>query len=175
MQRETNWHYPFKTETCHIRKKKSFQWHISEIAWWKQKRKMIWCMLWIAMLWNRDLKAKNLKLRYQESFLVLMEENEDDFYCYRSMYWYHLWYNFRICKGNKSTLVNSIKSSWTWKEINKIPELHALHHITINSQKLPIQSMLITGVISGVVTPKDKTKSTPLANKKVRSITKICG
>ena len=32
--------------------------------------------------------------------------------------------------------------------------------------------MLMTGVISGVVTPKDKTKSNPLANEKVRSITK---
>ena len=38
--------------------------------------------------------------------------------------------------------------------------------------KAPIQSMLMTGVISGVVTPKDKTKSNPLANQKVRSITK---
>ena len=40
------------------------------------------------------------------------------------------------------------------------------------SQKLPIQSMLMTGVISGVVTLKDKTKSNPLVNQKVRSITK---
>ena len=32
--------------------------------------------------------------------------------------------------------------------------------------------MLMTGVISGIVTPKDKTKSTPLANQKVRSVTK---
>ena len=32
--------------------------------------------------------------------------------------------------------------------------------------------MLMTGVISGVVTPKDKTKSNTLANQKVRSITK---
>ena len=40
------------------------------------------------------------------------------------------------------------------------------------SQELPIQSVLRTGVISGVVTPRDKTKSNPLANQKVRSITK---
>ena len=32
--------------------------------------------------------------------------------------------------------------------------------------------MLMTDVISGVVTPKDKTKSNPLANQNVRSITK---
>ena len=41
-------------------------------------------------------------------------------------------------------------------------------------QKLPIPSMLMTGVISGVVTPKDKIKSTPpLLIKKVRFITKF--
>ena len=32
--------------------------------------------------------------------------------------------------------------------------------------------MLMTGVISGVVTPKDKAKLNTLANEKVRSITK---
>ena len=32
--------------------------------------------------------------------------------------------------------------------------------------------MLMGWVISGVVTPKDKTKSNPLTNQKVRSITK---
>ena len=32
--------------------------------------------------------------------------------------------------------------------------------------------MLMTGVISGVVTPKDKARSNTLANEKVRSITK---
>ena len=32
--------------------------------------------------------------------------------------------------------------------------------------------MLMTGVLSGVVTPKDKTKSNLLANLKVRCITK---
>ena len=32
--------------------------------------------------------------------------------------------------------------------------------------------MLMTGVISGVITPKDKTKSNTLANQKVRSIAK---
>ena len=37
--------------------------------------------------------------------------------------------------------------------------------------EVPIKSMLMTGVISGVVTPKDKAKSNPLANQKVRSIT----
>ena len=40
------------------------------------------------------------------------------------------------------------------------------------SKNLPIQSLLMTGFISGVVTPKDKTKSNPLANQKVSSITK---
>ena len=40
------------------------------------------------------------------------------------------------------------------------------------SQKLPIQSMLITGVMSGVVRPKYRTKSNPFANQKVRCITK---
>ena len=39
-----------------------------------QQFRMIWCMLWIAMLWNRDLKGKNLKIRYHESFLVLVEK-----------------------------------------------------------------------------------------------------
>ena len=36
---------------------------------------------------------------------------------------------------NKLTLVNPIKSPQTWKEINKIPELHALQHIKINFPK----------------------------------------
>ena len=37
--------------------------------------------------------------------------------------------------SNKSTLVDSIKSSRTWKEINQIPKLHALQHIKSNSPK----------------------------------------
>ena len=41
----------------------------------------------------------------------------------------------------------------------------------LTPQKLPIQSILMTGVISGVVTPKDKTKSNCPANQKVRSKT----
>ena len=39
-------------------------------------------------------------------------------------------------------------------------------------QKLSIQSVLMTGVISWVVMFKDKTKSNPHTNQKVRSITK---
>ena len=39
-------------------------------------------------------------------------------------------------------------------------------------QKLSIQSMLMTGVISEAVTPKGKTESNPVAKEKVRSITK---
>ena len=42
----------------------------------------------------------------------------------------------------------------------------------LTSQKLTIQSVHMTGIICEVVTPKDKTKSTTLANQKVRSITK---
>ena len=36
--------------------------------------------------------------------------------------------------------------------------------------KLPSQLMPMTGVISGVVTPKDKTKTNPLARQKVRTL-----
>ena len=39
-------------------------------------------------------------------------------------------------------------------------------------QKLPIQSMFMTGVISGIVTPRDQRESNPLANQEERSITK---
>ena len=35
--------------------------------------------------------------------------------------------------------------------------------------------MSMTGVRSGVVTPKDKTKSNPLATKKSQDLIKICG
>ena len=38
--------------------------------------------------------------------------------------------------------------------------------------KLPGQQMPMTGVISGVVTPKDKTNSDPLAGEKVRILSK---
>ena len=37
---------------------------------------------------------------------------------------------------------------------------------------LPGQLMSMTGVISGAVTPKDKTKSNPLAREKVRILSK---
>ena len=37
---------------------------------------------------------------------------------------------------------------------------------------LPGKLMSMTGVISGVVTPKDKTKSNPLAREKVRIFSK---
>ena len=37
---------------------------------------------------------------------------------------------------NKSTLVNPIKSSQTWKEINQIPKVDALQHIKINFPKI---------------------------------------
>ena len=67
---------------------------------------------------------------------------------------------------NKSILVNTIKSPRNWKETNSSAYQNEL------PQNLPIQSMLMTGVISGVVTPKDKIKSNPLTNRKVRSITR---
>ena len=38
--------------------------------------------------------------------------------------------------------------------------------------KLPGQLIPMTGLISGVVTPKDKTKSNPLAREKVRILSK---
>ena len=38
--------------------------------------------------------------------------------------------------------------------------------------KLPGQLVPITEVINGVVTPKDKTKSTPLAREKVKILSK---
>ena len=37
---------------------------------------------------------------------------------------------------NKSVLLNPIKSSRPWKEINQIPKLHALQHIKINFPKV---------------------------------------
>ena len=40
------------------------------------------------------------------------------------------------------------------------------------SQKLPGQLLPMTGAISEVVTPKDKTKSNPLAQEKVRILSK---
>ena len=69
-------------------------------------------------------------------------------------------------------MVNPIKSSRNSKETNQIPKLQALQHIKINFRKSTNQSMLMAGVISVAVTPKDKTKSKLLANQKVMSITK---
>ena len=63
----------------------------------------------------------------------------------------------------QSTLVDPIKLSWNFMAFS-ISKLYP--------QKLSIQSMLMTGVISGVVMFKDKTKSNPLANQNVRSIRK---
>ena len=41
--------------------------------------------------------------------------------------------------------------------------------------KMQVQVMPMTGVISGVIKPKNKTKSNSLARLKVRIFSKICG
>ena len=69
-------------------------------------------------------------------------------------------------------MVNPIKSSRNSKETNQIPKLQLFSISKSTSENLPIQSMLMAGVISVVVTPKDKTKSKLLTNQKVMSITK---
>ena len=57
-------------------------------------------------------------------------------------------------------------------QINQILKLHALQHIKTNSSKIINSINAYDWVITGVAIPKDKTKSIPLANEKVRSITK---
>ena len=57
--------------------------------------------------------------------------------------------------------------------MNQIPEIHALQHIKRNFSKTTNSIIAHNwGYISGVITPKVKTESNPLANQNVRSITK---
>ena len=74
--------------------------------------------------------------------------------------------------SHKSTKVEPIRSSRTWKKSYQISKSYALQHIKTFFPRIQGQLMPMTGVISGVVTPKDKTKSNPLARLKVRIFSK---
>ena len=73
---------------------------------------------------------------------------------------------------HKSTKVDSIRSSRTWKKSFQISKPYTLQHIKTFFPKNTRSTNAMTGVISGVVTHKDKTKSNPLARLKVRIFSK---
>ena len=74
--------------------------------------------------------------------------------------------------SHKSTKVDPIRSSRSWKKSNQISKSYALQHIKHSFPRMQGQLMPMTGVISGFVTPKDKTKSKPLGRVKVRNFSK---
>ena len=88
------------------------------------------------------------------------------------IYWFHPPKQFLKEPPNwishKSTKVDRIRLRRAWKMSDQTSELYALQHIKIQGQIMPM-----TGFISGVVTPKDKTKSNPLARLKVTIFSKL--
>ena len=64
--------------------------------------------------------------------------------------------------SHKSTRVDSIRSSRTWKKSFPISKPYTLQHIKTLFPKNSRSTNAMSGVISGVVTHKDKTKSNPL-------------
>ena len=68
--------------------------------------------------------------------------------------------------SHKSSKVGPIRSSRTWKKSYQIPCSSAYQNIFF--PRIHGQLMPMTGVINGVLTPKDKTKSNPFARLKVR-------
>ena len=73
---------------------------------------------------------------------------------------------------NKSTKVDAIITSKTRKNPDKISISYAPKHIKAFLLKNTRSTKSMTGVISGVVTPKDKSKSNPLARLKIRIFSK---
>ena len=74
--------------------------------------------------------------------------------------------------SNKSTKVDPIWLSRTWKKSFQNSKSYALQNIKTFFSRIQGQLMPMTGVISGVVTPRDKTKSNPLARLKLRIFSK---
>ena len=74
---------------------------------------------------------------------------------------------------NQSTKFDSIISSRTWKKSEKFSSAMVLSIWKHSFPRIQGQLMPMTRVISGFVTPKDKTKSNPLPRIKVRMFWKI--
>ena len=93
-----------------------------------------------------------------------------------SLYW--LSWSLHLKQSSNEIPYNSrkigpIRSSWICKKSDQIPKSYALFSISKKSfSKLPGQLILVTGVLSGVVIPKDKIKSNPFAREKVRILSK---
>ena len=74
---------------------------------------------------------------------------------------------------NSGRPCQSVSRRFFCGDSSQSPRLYALQHTKNSSKKLTGNLKFLTGVISGVVTPKDKTKSNPLANQKDRHVTKF--
>ena len=74
--------------------------------------------------------------------------------------------------SHKSTKVDPIRSSQTWKNSYQISNSILFSISKHYFSKIQSQLMIITGFISRMVTPKDKSKSNPLARLKVRIFSK---
>ena len=72
-------------------------------------------------------------------------------------------------RGTSRTLSDCLELE---KSLTKSPNPMLFSISKQSFPKLPGQQMPITGVKSGVVTPKDKIKSNPLAREKVRILSK---
>ena len=74
--------------------------------------------------------------------------------------------------SHKSTKVDPIRSSQTWKNSYQISNSILFSISKHYFSKIQGQLMIITGFISRMVTPKDKSKSNPPARLKVRIFSK---
>ena len=72
--------------------------------------------------------------------------------------------------SHESTKVDPIRSSRTWKNLSKSPNPMLFSISKHYFPKIQGQLMSVAGIISGVVTPKDKTKWNPLPRLKVRAL-----
>ena len=69
----------------------------------------------------------------------------------------------------KSTFLDPMKMSRALKDTSRFPEFLAVQHIKTNPSKTT--NSILTGIISGVFTLRDKKVSISFVNQKVRSIT----
>ena len=117
-----------------------------------------WTNIWIPALREVDLEPSAKRGANRTEALVSLYWSSRSFHPKEHPNW----------TSYKSTKVDPIRSSRTWKKPYRISKFYALQDIKTFFPKIQGQLMPMTGVISEVVTPKNKSNSNPLAKLQVR-------